>query len=138
MRSWVAWLRVIIPPSPLRHLRSVHRLIEMINRRVGLSLSRGERVWGRILFCGDGKLGCMVEGDYTALTTSTRPIGQSVHRLIVMIDRRVGLPLREAPLWGSRGERVWRRILFCGDEKLGCMCGEIIPPSQLRQAQCIA
>jgi len=44
----------------------------------------------------------MVEGDYTALT------------LVEMIDRRVGLPL-------SRGERVWGRVLFCGDEKLGCM-----------------
>jgi len=22
-------------------------------------------------------------------------------------------------LWGSRGERVWSWILFCGDEKLG-------------------
>ena len=37
----------------------------------------------------------MVEGDYTALT------------LIEMIDRRVGLSLRVAPLWGSRGEKVW-------------------------------
>ena len=41
--------------------------------------------------------------------------------LIVTIDRRVGLTLREAPLWGSRGERAWGRILFCADEKLGCM-----------------
>jgi len=48
-------------------------LIVMIDRRVGLSLSRGEphggasrRVWRRIPFCGDEKLGCMVEGDYTA------------------------------------------------------------------------
>ena len=41
-------------------------LIVTIDRRVGLSLSRGERVWGRILFCGDEKLGCMVEGNYTA------------------------------------------------------------------------
>jgi len=54
----------------------------------------------------------MVEGDYTA------------HTLIEMIDRRVGLPLRGAPLWGSRGERAWRRFLFCGDEKLGCMVEE--------------
>jgi len=36
-------------------------LIVMIDRRVGLSLSRGERAWRRILFCGDVKLGCMVE-----------------------------------------------------------------------------
>jgi len=54
----------------------------------------------------------MVEGDYTALT------------LIEMINRRDGLPLREAPLWGSRGERAWGRILFCDDEKLGCMVEE--------------
>jgi hypothetical protein len=33
------------------------------------------------------------------LTTSTR----SVQRLIELIDRRVGLDLRAAPLWGSRG-----------------------------------
>jgi len=38
-------------------------LIVTIDRRVGLSLSRGERVWGRILFCGDEKLGCMVVGE---------------------------------------------------------------------------
>jgi len=38
----------------------------MIDRRVGLSLSRGERAWRGILFCGDEKLGCMVNGDYTA------------------------------------------------------------------------
>ena len=36
-------------------------LIEMIDRRVGLSLSRGERVWWWFLFCGDEELGCMVE-----------------------------------------------------------------------------
>jgi len=59
-------------------------LIEMINRRVGLPLSRGERVWGRILFCGDGELGCMVERNYIALT------------LIEMINRRVGLSLSHA------------------------------------------
>jgi hypothetical protein len=41
-------------------------LIETVDRRVGLPLSRGERVWGGILFCGDEELGCMVEGDYTA------------------------------------------------------------------------
>jgi len=70
-------------------------LIEMINRRDGLSLSHAGEGMGRILFCGDEKLGCMVEGDYTALTTSTR----SVHRLIEMIDWRVGLSL-------SRGERA--------------------------------
>ena len=58
--------------------------IEMIDRRVGLSLSRGERVWGRILFCGDEKLGCMVEGDYTALTQ------------IEMINRRDDLSLSHA------------------------------------------
>ena len=46
-------------------------LIVMIDRRVGLSLSRGERVWGRILFCGDGEVGCMIEGDYTATTAWT-------------------------------------------------------------------
>ena len=46
-------------------------LIEMIDRRVGLSLSRGERVWGRFLFCGDEKLGCMVDGNYTAVTSWT-------------------------------------------------------------------
>ena len=63
-------------------------LVVMIDRRVGLSLSKWERVWSRILFCGADKLGCMVEGDYTALT------------LVVTIDRRVGLSL-------SRGERVW-------------------------------
>jgi hypothetical protein len=51
------------------------------------------------------------------LTTSTG----SVQRLIEMIDRRVGLSLCKAPLWGSRGERVWGRIHFCGDEKLSCM-----------------
>ena len=80
----------------------------MIDRRVGLSLSRGERVWGRFLFCGDERLGCMVERDYTALT------------LVEMIDRRDGLPL-------SRGERVWGRFLFCDDEKLGCMVdGELL------------
>jgi hypothetical protein len=72
----------------------------MFDRCVGLSLSRGERVWRRILFCSDEKLGCIAEGDYTALT------------LVEMIDRRVGLSL-------SRGERVWGRILFWGDEKLG-------------------
>jgi len=43
-----------------RHGRDLTQ-IEMINRRVGLPLSRGERVWGRFLFCGDEKLGCMVE-----------------------------------------------------------------------------
>jgi len=48
----------------------------------------------------------MVEGDYTALTTSTRPIGQSVQRLIEMIDWRVGLSL-------SRGEMIRGRLLFC-------------------------
>ena len=80
-----------------------------IDRRVGLSLSRGERVWGQILFCGDEGLGCMIEGDYTALT------------LVEMIDRRDGLSL-------SRGERVLGRILFCGDEKLGCMVDGIILP----------
>jgi len=37
-------------------------LIVMIDRHVGLSLSQWERVWGRFLFCGNGKLGCMVEG----------------------------------------------------------------------------
>jgi hypothetical protein len=47
-------------------------LIMMIDRRDGLPLSRGERVWGRILFCGDGKLGCMVEGDYTATPSVLR------------------------------------------------------------------
>ena len=78
---------------------SVHRLIVTIDRRVGLSLSRGERVWGRILFCDDEKLGCMVEGDYTALT------------LIVMIDRHVDLSL-------SRGERVWSRLLFSANENV--------------------
>jgi len=69
-------------------------LIVTINWRVNLSLSRGEphrgasrRACGRILFCDDEKLGCMVERDYTALT------------LIVMIDRRVDLSL-------SRGERA--------------------------------
>ena len=36
------------------------------------------------------------------LTASTR----SARRLIDMVDRRVGLSLREAPLWGSRGERA--------------------------------
>ncbi len=41
-------------------------LVVMIDRRDGLPLSRGERVWGRFLFCGDEKLGCMVEGNYTA------------------------------------------------------------------------
>lgn len=37
------------------------------------------------------------------LTTSTRPEGPSVHRLIESIDRRVDLPLRKVPLWGSQG-----------------------------------
>jgi len=69
--------------------RSVHRLIEMIDRRDGLPLSRGERVWGRILFCGDEKLGCIVEGDYTALT------------LIEMIDRRDGLSLSRGRGYGA-------------------------------------
>ena len=43
----------------------------------------------------------MIEGNYTALT------------LIETIYWRDGLPL-------SRWERVWGRILFCGDEELGC------------------
>jgi len=42
-------------------------LVEMIDRRVDLSLSRGERVWRRILFCGDERLGRIVDLDYTAL-----------------------------------------------------------------------
>ena len=41
----------------------MHRLIVTIDRRVGLPLSRGERLWGRFLFCGDEKLGCMVDGE---------------------------------------------------------------------------
>jgi hypothetical protein len=52
------------------------------------------------------------EGFVCDLTTSTHPDGQSVRRLIETVDRRVGLSL-------SRGERVWGRILFCGDEKFG-------------------
>jgi hypothetical protein len=35
-------------------------LIVMMDRRVGLSLSHGERASGRILFCGDEKLGSMI------------------------------------------------------------------------------
>ena len=43
-------------------------------------------------------------GSARRLTTSTRPNGQSVYRLIKMFDdRRVGLSLRVAPLWGSQG-----------------------------------
>jgi hypothetical protein len=63
-------------------------LIEMIDRRVALPLSRGERVWSRFLFCGDEKLGCIVDGDYTAMT------------LIVMLDRRVGLSLSQGRGYG--------------------------------------
>ena len=43
-------------------------LIMMFDRRVGLSLFRGERVSCRFLFCGDEKLGCMVERTFTAVT----------------------------------------------------------------------
>ena len=60
---------------------------------------------------------CCAETDENGL------FGASRHEdltLIVMIDRRIDLPL-------SRGERVWRRILFCDDEKLGCMVeGELL------------
>lgn len=48
--------------------------------------------------------------------------------LVVTDNRRVDLPLCVAPLWGVQGrrERVWGRIPFCGDEKLGCMVeGEV-------------
>ena len=58
----------------------------------------------------------MVEGDNIALTlivTINRRVGLSL-TLIETVDRRDGLPL-------SRGERVWGRILFCGDGKLGCI-----------------
>jgi len=42
------------------------------------------------------------------------PFGQSVRRPIVTINRRVRLPLREAPLWG--------RLLFLAD---GMMVSQI-------------
>jgi hypothetical protein len=56
-------------------------------------------------------------------------LGEKFITLIVTINRRVGLPLREAPLWGSRGERA-------GAALTARQGGEEIAPLDSRTKSC--
>jgi hypothetical protein len=63
-------LRLVIDENGVFDATHDLTLVMLIDRRVGLTLSRGERVGSWLLFWGDEKLGCMIERDYTATVTA--------------------------------------------------------------------
>ena len=94
----------------------------MIDRRVGLSLSRWERVWWRFLFCGDEELGRMIGGNYTAVArmdvnvhaTHTKPTGSRLVRLSGLC-RNSPMVYRRAGWWVKLFMRGswWKRTFRC-------------------------